>query len=299
MREPPPGTVARQRLVSARPLDDARAPTRGLAESTMQTMQPWADVFGGQGGRLPTAQRPQSSRVAVTSGAPPGTIVGVQSVGPSVRILRVVRPSGWEFAAGQHTKLGLPSAASRRYSIASPPHHQQLVFCIRLVPGGRLTPSLFTLHMGGRLQVAARAKGQFQLNDGADVHVMVATGTGIAPFRSMLLDTFERRDGPQRFVVVHGGSYADDLPFADELSDLATRCPQLTYVPTISRPAELRNRGWSGRSGRADEVLRELLSSTPLGSRAQVYACGNRDMIENVRRAARRIGAPVATERFY
>ena len=83
--------------------------------------------------------------------------------------------------------------------------------------------------------------------------------------------------------MLHGASYADELAYHDELAELAREHPRVTYRPTVSRPAESRNAGWTGDVGRVDALARVVADGIrPDGT--HVYACGNSAMVETVRR---------------
>lgn len=272
-----------------------------------------SDVFGGRGAdlftwRQTTPSTPRapsieeahsmsdaSSRSTASDSVAPGTVLRVEKVGPRVRVFHIARPSDLSFTAGQYLKLGLASLKSHKYSIASAPEDEQLSFCIALVQGGRLTPGLFSLQPGSRLEIASKAGGRFALDPSARTHVMVATTTGVAPFRSMIRSALARRSR-DRFVLVHAASYLEDLPYFAELKQLGERSPQLTYIPTLSRTPGAHNRPWSGRQGRADVVtpglLQEELRRDP---NLQVYACGRAEMIEALRK---RLTRDVRSESF-
>lgn len=182
---------------------------------------------------------------------------------------------------------------ARSYSIASAPHDPQLEFCIERVEGGRFTPRLFA--GSTTLEIASAAKGKFVLAAGASVHLMVATVTGIAPMRSMLRHALHTGVAG-RFVVLHGASHADELPYREELEALAAREERVRYVPTVSRPTEARNRGFTGRHCRVDDLM--LAELGQLGSGVHAYACGNGGMVRRVRDELSRRGIPVSTESF-
>lgn len=228
-----------------------------------------------------------------------GTILHSEAVGERIRILRVARPPGFTFRAGQYAKVGLDDGRRNDYSIASPPHEEHLELCIESIASGRLSPRLAGLAAGDRVSISERAKGSFLLDEGADLHVMVATTTGIAPLRSMLLDALQRTRRA-RFAVLHGASYADELPYRQELEELAAQQPsRLTYVPTVSRPGEARNAGWEGRTGRVDALAADLHRRGSFASSApRVYACGNSGMIAAVKDYFDRAGVPVRSEAF-
>lgn len=262
------------------------------------------------GGLRSTAQIGAASHAGLAAppapffGAAPGVVLGVRTVGPGVRIFRVRRPPGFVFEAGQSLRIGLAQASvRRRYSIASAPHEEHLEFCIESVPGGHLTSLLFELSPGAQLALGAKAKGSFALRSERRTHVMLATVTGIAPLRSMLRDALQRQpasaDGrtPQ-FWVLHGASYADELPYADELAALARSDPRVHYVPTVSRPYAQRNRGWAGQHGRVDGLVLPTLRA--LGSRHDiaVYACGHSEMVRTVRQRLEPLGYLVVDEAY-
>ncbi len=137
-------------------------------------------------------------------------------------------------------------------------------------------------------------KGKFLLEpDDNRTHLYVSTGTGIAPFISMIRDTMLRGDR-RKTVVLHGCSYTEELGYRDYLEGLEReRSYPLTYVPTISRPREARNSGWSGRTGRAEAVLGPLLDELGIQPQATVaYVCGNPEMISSVDQLATERGFP-------
>ena len=234
-----------------------------------------------------------------------GVVLEALDVGPAVRILRVERPRGFSFQAGQAVKLGLPGTGTRRtYSIASAPHDPQLEFCVERVPGGRLSSLLFRLAPGARLELAPKPKGSFTLQSGKRVHLMVAPVTGIAPLRSMLRAALAAPSDAAEFWILHGASHADELPYAAELAELSRRDPRVHYLPTVSRPGASRNAGWTGRTGRVEahllETVQALGAHASLATKASiaVYACGHPEMVRNVQDALGTLGYAVSGEDF-
>ena len=230
----------------------------------------------------------------------PGTLLELRRVSEDVRILRVVRPAGFSFEPGQYVKLGVPGGGRNPYTITSAPGEPYLEFCVEQAPGGRVSPRLFALRPGDQVDLDAKAKGSFTLVASARIHLMVATVTGIAPFRSMLRHA-ERRDAwPGKLIVLHGASFADELAYRAELETLAERSAgRVRYLPSVSRPADPRNRSFVGDTGRVTELVMNAvgeLGRTPAG--LQVYACGNPDMVAAVRGQMESLGVPVATEAF-
>ena len=137
-------------------------------------------------------------------------------------------------------------------------------------------------------------KGKFMLEpEDQRTHLYVSTGTGIAPFLSMIRETVAH-GRPRKTVLLNGCSFADELGYRPELEawqqDPAYR---LRYVPTISRPSDPRNAGWGGRVGRAEQVVWDVCHEFGLKpDRTVVYICGNPEMILNVERILMDRGFP-------
>lgn len=231
-----------------------------------------------------------------TAGRYDATIVGRADLTDGIGFFRV-RPDGppSPFVPGQYVTVGLAGGdrrIERPYSIASSARRLDggYELYVRLVPGGALTPLLFRSVPGDRVSLR-RPKGRFTLAPGDDrTHLFVATGCGLAPFMSMLR-TLDDDAAPRPTVLLHGVSYAEELGYRHELEALAGD-PRwsFTYVPTVSRPREQRNAGWSGRTGRAESVLGPLIRELALApDRTVAYVCGNPEMtvaVDAILRAA-------------
>jgi len=228
-------------------------------------------------------------------------------VSPGLIILRV-RPDGWElpgWKSGQFAVLGLPVSAprvamadeedgelapdkliKRAYSISSANQEQDyLEFYITMVHSGALTPRLFHLQTGDRLWMGSRIWGLFTLDkvpEGSNL-IFVGTGTGLAPYMSMLRSELECF--PERQVaVLLGARHSWDLGYRGELIAMQRYCPTFHYLPTISRPDE-ELAPWSGNVGFVQDLWRgEALERTwggrPDPGNTHVLLCGGPDMIE-------------------
>lgn len=226
---------------------------------------------------------------------------------PELIILRVV-PVGWElpdFKPGQFAVLGLPGSAlrtdfadledpisnpdkliRRAYSIASSSTNKEyLEFYITLVRSGELTPRLFALSPGDELFIGPKFTGMFTLEmvkQNANL-IMLSTGTGLAPYMSMLR-TILKQTMKNHFVVVHGARHSWDLGYRSELMTLRTICNKLTYIPVISRPNEEMLK-WGGQSGYIQDIWNnknELLPFKPTPADTHVLLCGNPGMIDEM-----------------
>lgn len=206
-----------------------------------------------------------------------------RDVTEDLMIITLSRPSGFEFAAGQYAKLRLDGVA-RDYSIVSSPHEAFLEFFIELMPGGRMSQRLRQMVPGDRIGLGARPKGRFGLDGRFPNQLMVATVTGVNPFLSMLRSYLHEGRRGQRFYLLHGASYQDEFGYRDELERMAGAHPDLlSYVPTVSRPGEPRNTGWTGERGRVDTIADKYIDQLGLSPDSTVlYACGHPQMVDIV-----------------
>lgn len=174
---------------------------------------------------------------------------------------------------------------TRAYSIASPRGGNRFSLCLNRVPDGLVSPHLFALKPGDEVEMG-EPLGYFTLRHPGHRAVFVATGTGIAPFRSMLLDHLPRLK--PHISLLFGVRYEQGLLYRDEFEDLARRYPSFRFLPTVTRPTE----SWNGLTGRVQTHLDDALAiRTPdeLES-TDVYICGLREMVDDVRQELKNRG---------
>lgn len=193
------------------------------------------------------------------------------------------------FQPGQYLTIGVyadDKLVQRPYSVASAPRvagNEGYEFYARIVPIPAFTTLLWRLPIGHGMRMIG-PKGKFVLEPDDDrTHLLVSTGTGIAPFISMLRETLAA-GRPRRTIMLHGCSYVDELGYREELEAWErTGAYPVTYLPTISRPADARNAGWDGLRGRAEHVVASVCDELGLSAESAVaYVCGNPEMIVNV-----------------
>jgi len=233
------------------------------------------------------------------------TVIGREELNPQLLVMRV-RPDGelFDFRPGQFGVLGLlgnapriveaaaedapaePDKMIRRaYSIASSNLERRYVeFYLTLITSGALTPRLFALNHGSRVFLGPKASGVFTLDKVAPEKsvILVATGTGLAPYVSMLR-TMLVNDSRRRFVVLHGARYSWDLGYRGELESLARLRPNFTYIPSITRPDQ--DPHFIGYTGRIQTLLEQGVLERESGvvlnpAQAEVFLCGNPDMVK-------------------
>ncbi|UHH29353.1 ferredoxin--NADP reductase [Pseudomonas veronii] len=222
------------------------------------------------------------------------TLLDVQSLTPSLFTLRTTRDPGFRFTAGQFVRLGVTKADGstvwRAYSVVSSPFDEYLDFFSIVVPGGEFTSELSRLRVGDTLMVERQATGFLTLNrfvDGRDLWLL-GTGTGVAPFLSILQD-FEVWEKFERIILVYSAREARELAYQSLIQGLAQReylaeyAHKLTYLPLVTReqhPGALHGRITTlianGELERAAGV-----ALTP--ERSRVMICGNPQMIDDTR----------------
>jgi ferredoxin--NADP+ reductase len=215
------------------------------------------------------------------------------------------------FQAGQFVRIALEvdgARVPRAFSLVNPPHDPVLEFYGVVVPEGPLSPRLERLAPGEALFVAANPAGFLVLSEVREAESLwlLATGTGLAPFLSIL-----RTEAPwQRFrhvVLVHAVRFARELAYR-ELIDELRRTRGLRYVSFVSReaaPGSLAGRIPAAvRDGRLEAAAGLKLASDS----AQVMLCGNPDMLKDttaalaergMRKHRRRAPGHITVESFW
>jgi ferredoxin--NADP+ reductase len=211
------------------------------------------------------------------------------------------------FEAGQFVRIALEERIARPFSFVNPPEDPMLEFYGIVVPEGPLSPRLAELRAGDRLLVASNPAGFLVLSEvpDADTLWLVSTGTGIAPFLSIL-----RTATPwQRFrnvVLVHAVRHAAELAYADTIRKISKE-KSLRYVTFVSRePAP------GSLAGRIPAAMRdgrlEAAAGLAVNERSHVMLCGNPDMLRDaaaalaergLRKHRRRIPGHITVESFW
>jgi NAD(P)H-flavin reductase len=212
--------------------------------------------------------------------------------------LRLLDPKEIRFKPGQFVsfevkKEGFPQPVTRPYSIASPPSHtERILLLLNLVPGGPGSTYLFGLREGDRTQFKGPAGAFYFRQDSPRDVLFVATGTGIAPIRSMMFHQLER-EAAQSVTLFWGLRSQRDLYYEDELAALAKTHPKFSFVMTLSRPEP----GWPGMTGRVTRLVEERITSV---KNLAVYLCGNNGMLKDVTAVLSQKGlCPIYREKYY
>jgi ferredoxin-NADP reductase len=217
-------------------------------------------------------------------------VVGARMLAPSVREVSFERVDGqpMTFAAGQFCNMLLPipheldgSHIKRSYSIASPPSATpRFDLAVTLVRGGRASAWIHALAPGAVVPFTGPHGFFTRPVAAAAPSLMIATGTGVTPIRSMVLDAVAAGSRAPMWIVL-GVRHEEDLLYERELRDLAERHPFIRFEPTLSQPQS----AWPGRRGYVQTHVRALWEelAAHAGPPPHAYVCGLERMVSSVR----------------
>jgi CDP-4-dehydro-6-deoxyglucose reductase len=212
----------------------------------------------------------------------PGLVKAIEMLAPDVAYLKVRLPLhlNLRFTAGQYVDLLFADGVRRSYSIANPPRVEGVIdfeFHVRHMPGGLFTDRLFG-GMKPREKVEFEGPlGSFFLRESDKPAVLLASGTGYAPIRAILLDMLPKRTG-RKMTLYWGARTLRDIYLMDEARALADEYEDFSFVPVLSDA--LPEDAWQGRTG---FVHRAVMEDFPGMAGIQVYACGAPAMVDAAR----------------
>ena len=186
----------------------------------------------------------------------------------------VISADNFDFYPGQYVSIILKKGEGdvrRPYSIASKPGSGSLEFCIKIIPGGLITPLLDQLDAGSEVEILGPL-GDFTLKeDSMDKDlVFVSSGTGIGPFRSMI-NYLLKNDFKKKVTLITGYRYEEDTLYEDEFLELEKKHENFSYHRILSKPN-------SGEGGYVQNLVEKNLDSG-----ANYYICGLKEMINSVK----------------
>lgn len=219
-------------------------------------------------------------------------VLNVHHWNDSLFSFTTTRDRGLRFENGHFVMLGLEVEGKpllRAYSIASANHEEHLEFFSIKVPDGPLTSRLQHLKDGDAVLVSRKPVGTLVLHDllpGKHLYLL-ATGTGLAPFLSIIKDpaTYERFE---KVVLVHGVRYVSELAYAGYIAEVLPRNEfygeqvrrQLIYYPTVTRePFE--NRGRLTELIQSGRLFQDIGLPPLAPARDKAMVCGSPAMLKD------------------
>lgn len=229
-----------------------------------------------------------------------GTVIRIEDETYNTKrfFIQVNELDNFDFKPGQFVTLDLPihdqkNKRWRSYSIASWPDGSNVYeLLIVLLDGGLGTTYLFNEVKVGSELTFRGAQGVFTLPEKIEKDLFfICTGTGIAPFRSMLNYMLLHNIAHENLYLIFGVRTQKDLLYHEEMKALESEMENFTYMPTLSRE------GWEGRKGYVhslyeeickmnNEAREDLQSLKP----ASFYLCGWKAMIDDARKKITELG---------
>ncbi|QDQ98219.1 2Fe-2S iron-sulfur cluster-binding protein [Tomitella fengzijianii] len=207
-----------------------------------------------------------------------GVIESVEEAGPRVRKVIIAADTPVSFNPGQYVSLASPTGEVRPYSIASTPQDpSRIELHIQLSDGGVVTEGWVfkSLAAGDRVSFTG-PYGKFSWRPLREQPVvLLGSGTGLAPLKSMVRHVAETGSGHQ-VVLYHGVATRDDLYDKEFFTELDEQNDWFSYRPALSKDT------WNDRTGRVPALLAE---DYPRAAGNVAYICGNPAMVTDTMKA--------------
>ena len=253
------------------------------------------------------------------------TVIEVTRWAPTLLSFKVTRPDGFKFTAGQFVRLGihgkdlqyfaqnhetkliisetqgqpidLDGYVFRAYSVASSPYDEFIEFFSVVIPEGEFTSKVNHIQVGDSLLLNTTPFGyltlaRYQLPLPNDLWLL-ATGTGLAPFLS-ILKTIDVWQQYQRIILVYSARTSQELAYQAEIGSIKSiygdNGAAFVFLPIVTREAD-----YAGEKARIPNLivsgkLTELVGQKLDKERSHVMLCGNPQMVEDTKEALKSIG---------
>ena len=209
--------------------------------------------------------------------------------------IKVPELESFDFTPGQFVTLDLPISDKpakriRSYSIASWPDGTNVFeLLIVLLEGGLGTTYLFNEVSEGSELTLRGPQGVFVLPDPIEKDLyFICTGTGIAPFRSMVHHIKRHQVPHQNIYLLFGTRKQEDLVYLEEMRQLEKEVDKFKYIPTLSREQ------WDGCCGYVHAIYENLIHEKMNGSAelpaAKFYLCGWKNMVDEAKKRIQDLG---------
>ena len=194
------------------------------------------------------------------------------------------------FAAGQFAIISVAPGVEREYSIASLPNNPaSLTLCVGTKPNGPGSKFFVGLNVGDPVDLAL-PYGVFTVKPTKKPILFVATGSGVAPFKSMVPDLLASGFA-EDVRLLFGVRSEPDLFYRNFFESLAERYINFAFTPTLSQASD----SWEGIRGRVTAHLEEHGGEY---LNHDVYICGSKPMIMDVRKLLISKGVPALSMKF-
>jgi len=199
---------------------------------------------------------------------------------------KLVEPKEITFLSGQTVMLYVAQGVNRTMSIASPPSEKTSIMLAHDVsPMGPYSKWAISAKVGEQMQFMGPLGNFIAYKESPRRKIFVATGTGIAPFRSMILDM------PSESMTLYWGlRHEEDIFWQKELEEFSSSHANFQFVLTLSKPSA----SWDGKRG----YVQDCIFSEQNLSDADYYVCGCKEMVNDMQRRLKSAGVPDAQVKF-
>ncbi len=224
-----------------------------------------------------------------------GKVIEIKDISPTTKhfLLEVPELEQIDFRAGQFITMDLPIHEKRlkrwrSYSIANPPNGKNTIeLCIVYLEGGLASEYLFKeLQLHDTIKFKGPV-GVFVLPEKLeDSVVLICTGTGVAPFRSMIYDLIQKQKLPKHLHLIFGTRLQENILYREEFEALQLKYPEFKYTVTLSR-----DKNWKGATGYVHAIYESEYAKQPS---TKFYLCGWQTMIDEANVRLQKMGVPTS-----
>ncbi len=184
----------------------------------------------------------------------------------------------YDFVAGQYVSIKVaPDGTRRSYSIASAPDGNAIELLIDVAPDGVGSKYFLALNVGDEVE-AMGPMGIFTLasKDPKPNRMFIATGSGIAPIRAMVVESLRKKMALGEVKLLWGMRHEEDLFWQEEFVQMNREFPNFSYQIVLSKPGD----HWHGECGHVGDCLRNgfIIHERDLKS-WEFFLCGGQEMI--------------------
>lgn len=236
------------------------------------------------------------------------TVTSVQHWNETLFSFTTTRNQGLRFENGQFVMIGLEvdgRPLMRAYSIASPNYEEHLEFFSIKVADGPLTSRLQHLKVGDKLLVSKKPTGTLVLSDlkpGKRLF-MFSTGTGLAPFMSLIQDP-EAYEQYEQLILIHGVRTVSELAYERFITEVLPLneyfgdqvCRKLLYYPTVTRET-FKNQGRLTELIQSGKLFADLNISPLDPETDRGMICGSPSMLEDTSKMLDELGFVISPKR--
>lgn len=218
---------------------------------------------------------------------------------------KLIDPLEISFQAGQYCTYIINDTTRRSYSFCSNPSQKSVIeVCVDTSPQGAGSQWLGGLKPGDKLEFLGPLGG-FGVDKSSEKEIVfMATGTGISPIRSMIADLLNKGNGGnegdggklRKITLIFGVRDEEHKIFFEEFEKYVRENTNFSFFPIMSRPKG----EWKGRVGHVNDLI--SANNQQLIANSRFYLCGNRDMIEGVKKQLLDLGVKIEDihrEQFY